>query len=124
MKVAFATKSLDKIDDHFGHAKTMAIYEVDETGYKFIEYRHFEDIPDEEYDKIAYKVEGIKDCTIVYVIAIGATSAARIVRARIHPVKVNEPTPIEEMLEKLVDTLNTNPPPWLRKALTDSKEKI
>ncbi|MCS7285475.1 MAG: nitrogen fixation protein NifX, partial [Hydrogenobacter thermophilus] len=37
MKVAFATKSLDKIDDHFGHAKTMAIYEVDETGYKFIE---------------------------------------------------------------------------------------
>jgi len=124
MKVAFATKSLDKVDDHFGHAKTLAIYEVDETGYRFLEYRHFEDVPDEEYDKINQKVERIKDCAIVYVIAIGATAAARVVKAKIHPVKVNEPTPIENILQKLVHTLKTNPPPWLKKALLDSKEKM
>jgi nitrogen fixation protein NifX len=124
MKVAFATKSLDKVDDHFGHAKTLAIYEVDETGYRFLEYRHFEDVPDEEYDKINQKVERIKDCAIVYVIAIGATAAARVVKAKIHPVKVNEPTPIEDILQKLVYTLKTNPPPWLKKALLDSKEKM
>ncbi|MFZ8785961.1 nitrogen fixation protein NifX [Thermocrinis sp.] len=124
MKVAFATKSLDKVDDHFGHAKTLAIYEVDETGYRFLEYRHFEDVPDEEYDKINQKVERIKDCAIVYVIAIGATAAARVVKAKIHPVKVNEPTPIEDILQKLVHTLKTNPPPWLKKALLDSKEKM
>jgi nitrogen fixation protein NifX len=124
MKVAFATKSLDKVDDHFGHAKTLAIYDVDETGYRFLEYRHFEDVPDEEYDKINQKVERIKDCAIVYVIAIGATAAARVVKAKIHPVKVNEPTPIEDILQKLVHTLKTNPPPWLKKALLDSKEKM
>jgi len=124
MKVAFATKSLDKVDDHFGHAKTLAIYEVDETGYRFLEYRHFEDVPDEEYDKINQKVERIKDCAVVYVIAIGATAAARVVKAKIHPVKVNEPTPIEDILQKLVHTLKTNPPPWLKKALLDSKEKM
>lgn len=124
MKVAFATKSLDKVDDHFGHAKTLAIYEVDETGYRFLEYRHFEDVPDEEYDKINQKVERIKDCAIVYVIAIGATASARVVKAKIHPVKVNEPTPIEDILQKLVHTLKTNPPPWLKKALLDSKEKM
>jgi len=124
MKVAFSTKSLDKVDDHFGHAKTLAIYDVDETGYRFLEYRHFEDVPDEEYDKINHKVERIKDCAIVYVIAIGATAAARVVKAKIHPVKVNEPTPIEDILQKLVHTLKTNPPPWLKKALLDSKEKM
>lgn len=121
MRVAFATKSLDKVDDHFGHARTMAIYEVDEEGYRFLEYRNFDDIPDEEYDKINSKVEAIKDCSIVYVIAIGATAAARIVKSKIHPVKVNQPTPIEELLEKMVKTLRENPPPWLKKAIINSK---
>ena len=80
MRVAFATKSLNRVDDHFGHARTMAIYEVDQEGYRFLEYRNFEDIPDEEYDKINSKVEAIKDCTIVFVIDIGATADARIVK--------------------------------------------
>ncbi len=124
MRVAFATKSLNRVDDHFGHARTMAIYEVDQEGYRFLEYRNFEDIPDEEYDKINSKVEAIKDCTIVFVIAIGATAAARIVKAKIHPVKVNEPKPIEDILNELVQALRTNPPPWLRKALYDSERKI
>lgn len=123
LKIAFATKSLDKVDDHFGHARTMAIYEVDENGYSFLEYRNYDDIPDDEYDKINSKIDGIKDCTIVYVIAIGATAAAKIVKAKIHPVKVNEPTSIHDILEKLVETLRTNPPPWLKKALFDNKEK-
>ena len=101
----------------------MAIYEVDQEGYRFLEYRNFEDIPDEEYDKINSKVEAIKDCTIVFVIAIGATAAARIVKAKIHPVKVNEPKPIEDILNELVQALRTNPPPWLRKALYDSERK-
>ncbi|WPM31477.1 nitrogen fixation protein NifX [Hydrogenobacter sp. T-2] len=121
MRVAFATKSLDKVDDHFGHARTMAVYEIDEKGYEFLEYRNFEDVPDEEYDKINSKVEAIKDCAIVYVIAIGATAAARVVKAKIHPVKVNEPTPIKDILDQLLKTLRENPPPWLRKALTKDR---
>ncbi|MFN3813210.1 MAG: nitrogen fixation protein NifX [Aquificaceae bacterium] len=124
MKVAFATKSLDRVDDHFGHARTMAIYEVDEDGYRFLEYRNFEDVPDEEYDKINSKIEAIKDCTIVFTIAIGATAAARIVKAKIHPVKVNEAKPIEDILKELLQALKTNPPPWLKKALYDSERKI
>ncbi|ADC89066.1 nitrogen fixation protein NifX [Thermocrinis albus DSM 14484] len=124
LRVAFATKSLDKVDDHFGHARVFAIYDVGPTGYSFVEYRYFEDIPDEEYDKINSKVEKLMDCSIVYVIAIGATAAARIVKHKIHPVKVNEPTPIEDIVNKLVETLNSNPPPWLKKALMDSKEKL
>ena len=123
MRVAFATKSLNRVDDHFGHARTMAIFEVDQEGYRFLEYRNFEDIPDEEYDKINSKVEAIKDCTIVFVKAIGATAAARIVKAKIHPVKVNEPKPIEDILNELVQALRTNPPPWLRKALYDRERK-
>lgn len=120
MRVAFATKSLDMVDDHFGHARTMAVYEVDEGGYRFLELRKFEEVPDEEYDKINSKIEGIKDCAIVYVIAIGATAAARVVKAKIHPVKVKEETPIEELLQRLVETLRTNPPPWLKKAMLSS----
>lgn len=117
MKVAFATKSLEKVDEHFGHAKIMAIYEVDRDGYRFVEYRKFDYIPDEEIDKINIKIDGIKDCAIVYVSAIGPTAAAKVVKNKIHPVKVAEPMNIEDVLQMLTETIRKNPPPWLRKHL-------
>jgi len=117
MKIAFATKSLENVDDHFGFAKSIAVYEVNKDGYQFLEFRTTEDIPEEEYDKINAKIDMIKDCAIVYVLAIGGTAAAKVVKAKIHPVKVAEPTPIKDILDKLVEVLNTNPPPWLKKAM-------
>ncbi len=121
MKVGFATKDLINVDDHFGHAKTIAVYEVDENGYEFADLRNFTEIPDDEYDKINSKIDAIKDCTIIYIIAIGGTAAAKVVKAKIHPVKVQEKTSIKSILDDMVEKLKTNPPPWLRKALIQSK---
>ncbi len=68
-------------------------------------------------DKLLPKLEAIADCAILYVAAIGGSGAARVVAKKVHPVKVQEPEPITEILEKLQAVLGGTPPPWLRKAM-------
>lgn len=125
MKVAFATQDLKRVDAHFGWAKNIAIYELTPEGYTFLEAVQFDgDLKEDgDEDKLAPKLEVIKDCALLYVAAIGGSAAARVVANKIHPIKVTGPDPIDETLEKLKDVLNGTPPPWLRKALTKDQEK-
>lgn len=125
MKVAFATQDLKRVDAHFGWAKNIAIYELSPQGWTFLDALQFEgDLQEDgDEDKLAPKLEAIKDCALLYVAAIGGSAAARVVAHKIHPVKVAGPEPIEEVLKKLQDVLNGTPPPWLRKALLKDQER-
>lgn len=119
MKVAFSTQDKQRVDAHFGWAKHLSVYDVSPDGYAFVENFEFggklEEDGDE--DKLAPKLEAIKDCAILYVAAIGGSAAARVVANKIHPIKVPQPEPILDILEKLQEVLKGTPPPWLRKAL-------
>ncbi len=119
MKVAFATQDLKRVDAHFGWAKNIAIYDIGPEGHRFIEAIQFDgDLKEDgNEDKLAPKIEAIKDCAILYVAAIGGSGAARVVASNIFPMKVNEPENIDDLLIKLEDVLKGAPPPWLRKAL-------
>jgi nitrogen fixation protein NifX len=125
LKVAFSTQDLKRVDAHFGWAKNIAIYEISADGSRFLEAIQFEGDLQEDgnEDKLAPKIEAIKDCAILYVAAIGGSGAARVVANNIHPIKVNQPEEIDELLEKLCDVLRGTPPPWLRKALLKGKER-
>jgi nitrogen fixation protein NifX len=119
MKIAFSTQDKQNVDAHFGWAKNLAIYDITPQGYTFVENLEFggklEEDGDE--DKLAPKLEALKDCAILYVAAIGGSAAARVVAAKIHPIKVPQPEPILDILDKLQEVLNGTPPPWLRKVL-------
>ncbi|KDB50912.1 nitrogen fixation protein NifX [Sphaerotilus natans subsp. natans DSM 6575] len=119
MKIAFATQDQQRVDAHFGWAKHLAVYEIGPGGYHFVEDFGFgEDLAEDgNEDKLAPKLAAIHDCAIVYVAAIGGSAAARVVASKIHPVKVTQPEPILDILDKLQDVLKGTPPPWLRKAL-------
>jgi len=126
MKVAFATQDLKRVDAHFGWAKNIAIYEIGPEGYEFVEAIQFDgDLKEDgNEDKLAPKIEAVKDCAILYVAAIGGSGAARVVANNIHPMKVNQPEAISDLLDKLQEVLRGVPPPWLRKALTKGKERV
>ena len=119
MKIAFCTQDLQRVDAHFGWAKNIAIYEVSPTSHQFVEAIQFDGdlAEDGNEDKLAPKIEAIKECAILYVAAIGGSGAARVVAHNIHPIKVAQPEPIAELLEKLRDVLAGTPPPWLRKVM-------
>ena len=125
MKVAFATQDLKRVDAHFGWAKHIAIYDLEPEGHRFLEAVEFEgDLKEDgDEDKLAPKIEAIRDCAILYVAAIGGSGAARVVATGIHPMKVTQPEPIEELLDKLQAVLVGNPPPWLRKVMNKGKER-
>jgi nitrogen fixation protein NifX len=125
MKVAFATQDQQRVDAHFGWARHLAVYDIDGQGYRFVQDFGFgEDLAEDgDEDKLAPKLAAIGDCAIVYVAAIGGSAAARVVASRIHPVKVAQPEPILDILDKLQTVLRGTPPPWLRKALMKSQPR-
>ncbi|MGX1350224.1 nitrogen fixation protein NifX [Bradyrhizobium elkanii] len=125
MKVAFATQDLRRVDAHFGWAKNIAIYDVAPSGHVFLKAVEFEgDLKEDgDDDKLAPKIEAIKDCAILYVAAIGGAGAARVVANNIHPIKVSKPENILALLEKLECVLKGTPPPWLRKALAKDQRR-
>lgn len=125
MKVAFCTQDLQRVDAHFGWAKSIAVYDVRADGYDFVQTFSFQGDLQEDgnEDKLAPKIDAIRDCAILYVAAIGGSGAARVVANRIHPVKVPQPEAILDILDKLQTVLSGTPPPWLRKALAKDKER-
>lgn len=125
MKVAFTTQDMQRVDAHFGWAKNIAIYEISAEGHRLGEVIQFDgDLKEDgNEDKLAVKIDAIRDCAIVYTSAIGGSAAARVVAAKIHPLKVTEDTEISGLLDRLQQVLKGTPPPWLRKALEKGKEK-
>ena len=120
MKIAFATKDSVHINAHFGWASLIDVYNVDTQGYTFLETLEFQGNLKEDgnEDKLVPKLNALHDCTIIYVSAIGGSAAARLIQTNITPIKAqSEEDEIEDVLKRLVQTLNGSPPPWLRKAL-------
>lgn len=101
------------------------MYEVTPAGYQFVhDFGFGEDLAEDgNEDKLAPKLDAIRDCAIVYVAAIGGSAAARVVAHKIHPIKVAQPEPILDILDKLQEVLKGTPPPWLRKALLKDQGK-
>lgn len=125
MRVAFATQDLERVDAHFGWAKNIAIYELTPHSYEFVEAMQFMGDAQEDgnEDKLQPRLEAIRDCAILYVAAIGGSGAARVVAQNIHPLKVQQPEKIVDLLEKLKTVLNGAPPPWLRKVLSKGQKR-
>lgn len=124
MKIAFATQDSVHINAHFGWASQIDVYEVDTEGYNFVEALEFTgDLKEDgNEDKLEPKLKALHDCIIVYIAAIGGSAAARLIHRNITPIKAeSEEDEIEAVLIRLVQTLNSSPPPWLRKALQKGK---
>ncbi len=124
VRVAIATRDMKGLNAHFGSAPKFAIYDVTKEGWDFVEAVGFGETSDESGshkahgdDRIGPKVAALEGCHLMFCLAIGGPSAAKVVAARIHPIKTPEPAPIPEVLERTRAMLAGAPPPWLRKVL-------
>ena len=127
MKIAFTTTDRVHINEHFGAAEKIDVYEVSDDGSEFIETLSFDGElkQDGNESKLAAKLDALGDCTIVYVVAIGGSAAARLIKKGVTPIKARSPEEkISDMLQKLVKMLKGNPPPWLRKALQQKSPRF
>lgn len=116
IKVAFATNDLKNIDAHFGSAKNFYVYEISKEGFDISTIIKIEE---KDTDKTIALLDGMD---IVYFINIGPTAAAKLINNGVFPIKYKEVVSIEEEVNKLVDMLNTNPPPFIKKIISKKKD--
>jgi len=117
MKVAFASTDKIHVDEHFGKAKEFFLWEIGADKAEFTGLLQVDEGDGDADDRIEARSAALADCAIVYVGQIGGPAAARLVAKKIHPLKSKTAEPITEIVEKLQQVLQTNPPPWLRKAM-------
>ena len=118
VKIAFATSDRKAVNQHFGAAEAFAIYEVSEHDAKLIEVAEFiETAMDGHEGKLAAKVELLGDCAAVYCNAAGASAIQQLLAGGIQPMRVEEGSAIEELLNGLQKNLVEEPPVWLAKHL-------
>ncbi|MBC7950323.1 MAG: nitrogen fixation protein NifX [Rhodospirillaceae bacterium] len=128
MRVAFATQDRQRVDAHFASAKTFMFYDVGPEEHTFLEAVQFDNVSQEEGqhqedgdDRLANKIKALEGSSLLFVRAIGGPAAARVVRARVHPIKLPDDETISAVIERVRSMLKSNPPPWLRKVIQASE---
>lgn len=125
MKVAFCSNDGAHVDEHFGKTEKFVVYDIYPDRNERLEDRIVEGTYNdtaEEHAKIFSRIETIKDCAILYTMAIGPAAAAHVVKVKIHPIKVKEQEVIADVVGELQKVLN-NPPIWLKKRLIEEEEE-
>lgn len=122
IKVAFATTDMVHVNQHFGSAKSFALYAVDPEQSELLEAAQFGDLSqDGNEDKLLVKIQLLDGCAAVYCQAIGASAIKQIVAQGIQPIKVHEGSVIKDLLADLQAEMNSGPSAWLAKAINQSK---
>jgi len=125
MKVAFASKDMKTVNAHFGGAKEFVVYDVSKDGFELSGVIKTDTSELTGDDKTDFKVKALNGINIMYCESIGGTAAAKVIRGGINPMKVQEPKTIETILKELVDMINANPPPWIKKVMNiETKDDV
>jgi nitrogen fixation protein NifX len=121
LTAAFATADGVHVDAHFGRCARFDIYDVTAEGTLLRETRSIAtDEADNEDHRVRARLDALAGCALLCVASIGPAAAARVVNARVHPLKTAPSTTIASVLDRLQVVLQGTPPPWLRKLQSPS----
>lgn len=122
VRVAVASNSGEKLDGHFGSCLRFLVYQVSGDSIQLVDVRSALEA-DLAEDRNQFRADLIRDCQVLYVVSIGGPAAAKVVKAGIYPMKMNEGGAARDVLEKLQTVMKGSPPPWLAKILGVSAEQ-
>jgi nitrogen fixation protein NifX len=119
MKVAFTSSDGERINEHFGSATSIYLWDVHAERAACVGKLDWPQAPEDGTageERIAARATALADCKLVCTLQIGGPAAAKLVARHIHPLKTQVETPIAEMVGKLQIALRGAAPPWLAKA--------
>lgn len=117
MRVAFASSDNRQVDQHFGSTLSLTIYGVDADQFRLLKIVAFEEIKPDDDDKLVEKLAALDNCIAVYCRACGASAVRQLHAQGVQPVKVNDGSDIQELIEALQQELKEGPSSWLAKAI-------
>ncbi len=122
LKIAFATTDMETVNQHFGSAKSFAIYAVDMDHAQLLEAAEFGELSqDGNEDKLSVKIELLNGCAAVYCQAVGGSAINQLIAKNIQPVKVHEGGKIKNLIADLQNEMKAGPSSWLAKAINQHK---
>ncbi|MDD5321807.1 MAG: nitrogen fixation protein NifX [Methylococcales bacterium] len=122
LKIAFATTDMETVNQHFGSAKSFAVYAVDMENSELLEAAQFGELSqDGNEDKLSVKIELLGSCAAVYCQAIGGSAISQLIAKNIQPVKVHEGSKIKDLIADLQNEIKAGPSSWLAKAMHQHK---
>ncbi len=122
LKIAFATTDMETVNQHFGSAKSFAVYAVDRDHAQLLEAAQFGELrQDGNEDKLSVKIELLDGCAAVYCQAVGGSAINQLIANNIQPVKVHEGSKIQDLIVDLQTEIKAGPSSWLAKAINQHK---
>jgi len=122
LKIAFATTDMETVNQHFGSAKSFAIYAVNMDDAQLLEAAQFGELQqDGNEDKLSVKIELLNGCAAVYCQAVGGSAINQLIAKNIQPVKVHEGGKITDLIVDLQNEMKAGPSNWLAKAINQHK---
>lgn len=122
IKVAFASTDMDTVNQHFGSAKSFALYAVDREKAELLEVAQFGDLSqDGNEDKLSVKIDLLTGCAAIYCQAVGGSAINQLILKGIQPVKVHDGSKIQDLLVDLQNEMKAGPYTWLAKAINQNK---
>ncbi|MGZ5017148.1 MAG: nitrogen fixation protein NifX [Methylobacter sp.] len=122
LKIAFATTDMETVNQHFGSAKSFAIYAVDMEDAQLLEAAEFGVLnQDGNEDKLSVKLDLLDGCAAVYCQAVGGSAINQLIAKGIQPVKVHEGGKIKDLIVDLQNEMKAGPSSWLAKAINQHK---
>lgn len=122
LKIAFATSDMQTVNQHFGSAKSFALYAVDRDHAQLLEAAQFGELSQDGNEaKLSVKIDLLQGCAAVYCQAIGASAITQIIARGIQPVKVHEGSKIADLIVDLQNEMKAGPSSWVAKAINKPK---
>jgi len=118
LRVAFASADRATVDQHFGAATGFVIYALDGERAQLVELAEF---PPESMDgnenKLPAKIAALSGCAAVYCLAAGASAVKQLLAAGIQPLRLDDATPIDNLVQQLTRAMREGGVPWIDRAL-------
>lgn len=119
LRVAFASADRIRVDQHFGAAEGFVVYEIEADKATLVGVGEFPGTAmDGNESKLAAKVEFLKGCAAVFVMAIGASAIQQLLAHGIQPIRVAETDQIDALLADIAAAMKSGGVAWIDRALT------
>ena len=128
LKIAFASSDRARVDLHFGGADRLVVYDVSAGRADLVGVGRFvkadpwgtsirAGLENTAQDKLAAKLDFLKDCTAVYAANVGASAIRRLMLAGIQPIIVDEGHDIIDLLNEVSLAICCGGLPWVERAV-------
>jgi nitrogen fixation protein NifX len=123
IKAAFATSDRQCVNQHFGAASGILIYEVNPDQATMVEFAQFGALDrDGHEDKLAAKLTLLRGCAVIYCEAVGGSAIQQLLTLGVQPLRVESGRSIASLVAELQAALKGDRPGWLSRAMTRQRK--